>query len=296
MKNFFNNILTGWKISDEMVTDNKNSKKLKYMVLFFSLLLVILLGIIDHKTGFEVSFSIFYLIPISISVLFGGFYSGIIISLFSAVIWALADIYSGHQYENFLIPLWNAIMRLGYFSLHSFFMSRFLEMYKKVKKESLTDSLTAVTNSRFFYILFEQELMKAKRSKKPFTLAYIDLDNFKSVNDTYGHLEGDSLLIKIAQTIKKNIRETDILARIGGDEFILLLPETDYKLSDNILKRLKDVVLIEVKKNDYPVTLSIGAITFNKFDYEINDMIKQADDLMYKIKREGKNNVEHKNL
>ncbi|MEJ5306771.1 MAG: GGDEF domain-containing protein [candidate division WOR-3 bacterium] len=175
-------------------------------------------------------------------------------------------------------------------------MSRFLEMYKKVKKESLTDSLTGTTNSRFFYILFEQELLKAKRNKKPFTLAYIDLDNFKSMNDTFGHLAGDSLLIKIAQTIKKNIRETDIFARIAGDEFVLLLPETDYNLSDNILKRLKDVVVLEVKKNNYPVTLSIGAITFNRFDYEINEMIKQTDDLMYKIKREGKNNIEHSSM
>ncbi|MEO0288537.1 MAG: diguanylate cyclase [candidate division WOR-3 bacterium] len=295
MKNLFNN-LDSLKISEEVVTDNKKRKNLKYVILFFSFLLVILLGIIDYKTGFEISFSIFYLIPISFSILSGGFYSGIFISLLSALVWALADIYSGHQYKNFLIPLWNAIMRFGYFSFHSFFMSRFLEMYKEVKKESLTDSLTGVTNSRFFYILFEKELMKAKRSKKPFTLAYIDLDNFKSVNDTFGHLEGDSLLIKIAQIIKRNIRETDIFARIGGDEFVLLLPETDYDLSDNILTRLKEIVVLEVKKNNYPVTMSIGAITFNRFDFEINDMIKQADDLMYKIKREGKNNIEHKNL
>ncbi|MEJ5306770.1 MAG: hypothetical protein WHT27_00500 [candidate division WOR-3 bacterium] len=86
MKNFFNYIFITWKISDEIVTDNKKRKKLKYVVLFVSFLLVILLGIIDHKTGFEVSFSIFYLIPISLSILFGGFYGGFIISVFSAVV------------------------------------------------------------------------------------------------------------------------------------------------------------------------------------------------------------------
>jgi diguanylate cyclase (GGDEF)-like protein len=273
---------------------NLKTKNLnKYFVSFICVLMVLILGMIDYITGYEISFSIFYLIPISIAVLLTNFQFAIIISILSAISWYFADVHGGHAYPNTMIPIWNTIMRFSYFILHSFFFSQFVKLYKKTKLNSLTDSLTHVINAQFFYELFEQELKRAERTRHAFTLVYLDLDNFKLMNDTYGHPAGDSLLKKFPRLIKKNIRPYDILARMGGDEFAMLFPESDYKVAAQIINRIKGNFDKEMIKNNWPVTMSIGAITFKKFNITIKDMIKQVDDLMYRVKRKGKNNIEH---
>jgi diguanylate cyclase (GGDEF)-like protein len=272
-----------------------NIKKLnKYFILLGSVLVILILGNIDYITGYEISFSIFYLIPISITVLLANFRFAVIISILSAISWYFADIHSGHTYTNTLIPIWNTIMRFSYFILHSFFFSRFVKLYKRTKLDSLTDSLTRSINAQFFYELFERELKRAERINHPFTLVYLDLDNFKLMNDTYGHPAGDSLLKKFSQLIQRNIRPYDIVARMGGDEFALLFPESNYKVAAKIINRIKENFNNEMINNNWPVTVSIGAITFKKFNIPIKEMIKQVDDLMYSVKRKGKNNIEHK--
>jgi diguanylate cyclase (GGDEF)-like protein len=120
-------------------------------------------------------------------------------------------------------------------------------------------------------------------------LAYIDLDNFKTVNDTYGHLIGDSLLRLVADTIRNNIRTTDVLARLGGDEFVVLLPETDFEQSEIVINKVQTQLLDEMKKNNWPVTFSIGAVTFLTPPESVDEMIKKADNLMYSAKKNGKN-------
>ncbi|MCB1179354.1 MAG: GGDEF domain-containing protein [Leptospiraceae bacterium] len=294
MKNFLKLIF--YKKTDVIFPTQKstsNSIKIKYLVFVASLILVVLLGIIDYLIGYEISFSIFYLIPISLSVFYSGFRLSIIVSILSAIIWFLADKESGHIYNNLLIPFWNAIMRFGYFFLHSLFLERFINLYIKVLNDSMTDSLTGCKNSRFFYKLFEMELNKAKRTLRPYTVVYIDLDNFKLMNDTYGHLEGDSLLKLISEKVKLHIRPSDVFARLGGDEFALLFPESDHNQSNKLITRLRTLVIEEIVKRNWPVTLSIGAITFKTNKYSINEMMKLADDLMYKVKNNGKNNIEH---
>ncbi|MCB1189047.1 MAG: GGDEF domain-containing protein [Leptospiraceae bacterium] len=252
-----------------------------------------LLGYIDLYTGYEFSFSIFYLIPITFTVLYADFRFSIVISIISAAFWLFADIYSGHKYQNTIYPVWNTFMRLGYFLLHSFFLSKFLILYKITKQNASIDLLTNAVNSRFFHELLNQELKKSQRNKRPFTLIYMDLDNFKSVNDTYGHLAGDSLLKLISSLIIKNVRTSDIFARLGGDEFALFLPETGFEESKQIIKRLKQIADMEFSKNNWNVSLSIGAVTFKTFNLSVEEMILQTDNLMYKVKKKGKNNIEH---
>lgn len=239
------------------------------------------------------SFSIFYLIPISFAVLLSNFKIGMIISILSAITWLLADIYSGHIYSNFLIPLWNSIMRFGYFTLHSYFLSRLMILSNKYKIDSLIDPLTEVYNNRLFYELLQREANKAKRTKMPLTIAYFDLDNFKSVNDNYGHFMGDVLLRNVASIVKGTIRSSDIIARIGGDEFILLFPETDFESSSVLISRINEKLKQKMKEKNLSVTISIGAITYIVLDENIEEMIKNVDSLMYKAKNEGKNRIEH---
>jgi len=279
--------------SNEIIIDLKIKKPNKYIVLLISILTVAILGITDYISGFEMSFSIFYLLPISFTILLSDFKLGIIISLLSAFSWYLADISSGHIYNSLFTPIWNSVMRFGYFMIHTYFFSQFIKLYEKTKINSLTDSLTGIANTRYFMEFFEREIKKAKRTNLPFTLLYIDLDNFKFINDTYGHQVGDSLLKMIAKTVNGSIRPSDIFARLGGDEFAILLPESDYSESNNLIKRIKKTIETELKKNNWPITVSIGAITYKNFENTISEMIKQADDFMYKVKKDGKNNIEH---
>lgn len=258
------------------------------------ILMVLFLGFTDYISGYEMSFSIFYLIPISFVIFFSSFRYGAVMSVIAAGTWLAADQLSGNKYSNVFIPYWNAMMRLGYFLLHSFIISKLLDEIKKIKEISTRDSLTGLPNWRFFEEYTSKELQKAKRTKLPFTLCYIDLDNFKQINDTLGHNAGNDLLQIISEIINKNIRPGDIAARIGGDEFVVFLAEVDYEKSHNVLLRIKDNVITTMKSNNWLVTLSMGAITYHLALSQIDVMVKQVDELMYSVKKEGKNNLLHK--
>ena len=256
-----------------------------------SLIFVGIIGITDYISGYEMSFSIFYLLPISLATVLANMTVGLIVSLLSAITWYLADILANSTYSHMLIPIWNAMMRLGYFSLHTFFLAKMLILYNQVKIASLTDPLTGIPNWRLFTEIFERELKMARRTQKSFTLAYLDLDNFKKLNDNFGHAKGDACLIMVSQEMIQLLRPLDIVARIGGDEFIILLPDTNLPAANEVLNRLNTSVLNRIAQEDWPVTLSIGALTFGDFNMSAEEMIKRVDQLMYGVKKSGKRGI-----
>ena len=138
-----------------------------------------------------------------------------------------------------------------------------------------------------------QEIGRAQRTQRPITFCYIDLDNFKSVNDTHGHETGDELLRHVVGALSAHVRPTDLLARVGGDEFAILLPETDYDQAHAVLKRLVAELRAEMNSNNWPVTGSIGAITYTSVPGSVDAMVRRADDLMYDAKKHGKNRLIH---
>lgn len=135
------------------------------------------------------------------------------------------------------------------------------------------------------------ELNKAKRFKRPFTIIFLDLDNFKEVNDNFGHDQGDAALCSVARTTAENIRSVDIFARLGGDEFAVFLPETGPDAADTIVKKLHASLLEAMQSNGWPITFSIGVATFDGEIGSVDQMIKKADDIMYSVKSSGKNNI-----
>jgi diguanylate cyclase (GGDEF)-like protein len=263
------------------------------IVYLVSVLLILIIGITDYISGFEMSFSIFYLIPISFSTFMGNIRIGLFISLLSAITWYSADLLSAHIYTNMVIPVWNAAMRFGYFAIHTIFLAKLLDLYNRSRQNALTDHLTQIPNWRLFKEISDKELKKARRTHLPLTLVYLDLDNFKKLNDTEGHSAGDQLLIMVAKEMNEQIRPSDTVARLGGDEFAILLPETTSENSDEILHRLNKTILKKIKSNNWPVTLSIGAVTFKSFDLSIDEMLKLADNLMYEVKHSGKKGIKH---
>ncbi|KPL17391.1 MAG: hypothetical protein AMS26_01205 [Bacteroides sp. SM23_62] len=266
----------------------------KKLITVAGLILVFLLGYTDYIIGYAFSFSLFYLIPIIIVTWYAGFKIGIFISICSGIAWFFADTLSQPYYSHVLVPYWNAFVRFGIFLVVTTLLAKLKVTLDKEKQLARKDVLTQSWNSLAFYELAKNENARALRYNHAITLAYIDLDNFKSVNDQFGHLIGDRLLIEVVQVIHHRIRTSDILARLGGDEFALLLPETDGKAAKYLINRIRRELLAVMKKNDWPVTFSIGMTTFTKPDSSVKEMLQVTDELMYQVKRNKKNDIMHK--
>lgn len=269
---------------------------MKKLLLPLAITVVIILAFLDHLTGYEISFSIFYLIPILVIVRFSRVWNAIIVSIISSAAWLSADITSGHQYSHILIPFWNMLMRLMVFII-------IVILSSKVKKElelerilSRLDTLTGLNNSRFFMEQVKIEENRSLRFKRPFTVSYIDIDNFKQVNDTFGHGKGDILLQDLGKNIKECIRVYDVAARLGGDEFVILFPETDKKQAQEAINKIKSNVEKNLRKHLDSLTLSIGVVTVNNPTRSIDEIIKIADGLMYSVKKSSKNGIEYDTL
>jgi diguanylate cyclase (GGDEF)-like protein/PAS domain S-box-containing protein len=166
---------------------------------------------------------------------------------------------------------------------------------KELKQEeelAHTDYLTGAANLRLFHTLVQQEILSFQRRKHPFSIAYIDLDNFKVCNDRFGHDQGDKILRAVVQCARNKLRKTDCVARLGGDEFAFLLRETGTEAAQIVVSKIHNGLMIEMQKNDWPITFSVGVVTcIDKVPQLSDELIKAADKLMYSVKNKGKNAV-----
>jgi len=266
-------------------------KRSKLFWAIVGLLLVVLLGLINYVTGYELSFSLFYLAPISLIAWFGGKRLGLVISAASAIAWFSADFFSGDRYSNPSLFVLNTLIRLGIFLVITYLLSALQKAYKLNQELSRTDYVTGAVSVRHFYELARIEISRFRRYKHPFSLVYFDLDNFKAINDRLGHITGDKLLRVLTENIQNQIRPTDILARLGGDEFVLLLPETGEEDVKKVISRIHSNSLNEMLRNGWVVTFSVGVVTYNEMPKSVDDMVKMADSAMYSVKTSSKNGV-----
>jgi diguanylate cyclase (GGDEF)-like protein len=154
-----------------------------------------------------------------------------------------------------------------------------------------TDGLTGILNSRAFYEELGREIERSKRTGDPFVVAFIDLDHFKTVNDSLGHPVGDKLLHSVASAIEATLRAIDTVARIGGDEMALLLPETDLAAAGPALKRVAmatEQAIGQVDGVPDEVGITMGAVVFVEPPQSADVAIREADDLMYEGKQAGR--------
>ncbi len=214
-----------------------------WLTLIISLLLVLLIGLIDLLTGQEISFSIFYLFPIMMSVWYGNKYSGLFLAVIAAIEWLIADLIGGHIYSSIIIAYWNMVVRLAFFLIIVFMIAKLKELLQIEQKFSRTDSMTGVSNPRNFTEVAALEILRAGRFNHPLSFAFVDLDNFKWINDNLGHDTGDLLLRSTAQILQKNIRAIDIVARLGGDEFIIMFPEIQNNEARKTIARIHKTLI-----------------------------------------------------
>lgn len=165
---------------------------------------------------------------------------------------------------------------------------------KELHTRASTDELTVISNRRNFYELAELEFSKAQTECQPLTLILIDLDNFKSINDNFGHAAGDTALKEFARHIKNKLRSADLFGRVGGDEFSIVLPNTDRQESLPIAERIRaTIATMNIIHNEQPLqlTASIGTVQPSTTMQSIHDMVQAADKALYRAKSEGRNKV-----
>jgi len=240
----------------------------------------------------EFSFSLFYLLPITLISWAISERLGLVFAVLGSCVWIAVDIWSGNRASNLFAYMWNAAARLGSFLL-PVFMIRLNRALQREQELARTDFLTGVLNARFFHELAQMEINRSIRYKRRFTIAFIDVDNFKTINDTFGHTTGDGVLRNIAMNIKAHLRKTDMVARVGGDEFVILLPETNAQTAPVVISNMQRELLKGMNENGWSVTFSVGVLTLSDTQISVDDILGKADQLMYSVKNNGKNNIQY---
>jgi diguanylate cyclase len=164
----------------------------------------------------------------------------------------------------------------------------------EAQRQAATDSLTGIANRRHFVELAERLIAQSMRYGRPCTLLVVDVDRFKTTNDTHGHAAGDAVLRSIVSVLKRTLRESDLLGRLGGDEFAVLLPETSLAMALVTAERLRGAVQNEASQSeirDLTLTVSIGVAALDEIARSLDAIHRKADAALYEAKRRGRNRV-----
>jgi diguanylate cyclase (GGDEF)-like protein len=256
-----------------------------------TVLMTLIIGVVDFIIGHEISTALFYVLPIAVAAWYGGRKLGIAVSVLAAAAWLITDIGAGQQYSHPAILPWNTFMRLAIFLLIALLLAAFRGLLHAEALAAKTDHLTGALNRLGFQERFAEEYARSARFGRAFSLAYLDIDNFKHINDTRGHGTGDEALMSVARTLKENLRRTDVVARLGGDEFAVLFPETGTAAVREAFAHVHQRLLQAMQNRDWPLSFSIGVVSFESVPESLDQALAATDELMYSIKRSTKNNV-----
>ena len=257
-------------------------------------LLIAIVGAVDFFTGYELSFAIFYLIPIAAASWFGGRMIQTATVIASTVVWMAADMGNGHAYSSKLVPYWNTGVRLVFFVIIVRLITSVRAHLAREKELARRDALTGLLNSHAFFEEGGRLMALAARGRHAISLAYLDLDDFKRVNDEGGHAEGDHLLRNVAQALAGALRSHDLVARLGGDEFALLLLDADTAGAKQAVVRLRERLADLASAPRWRISASIGLVTFQSAPPPLDEAVTAADQLMYAVKKAGKASVLHR--
>ncbi len=260
-------------------------------VALLAALLLTIVATCDYLTGIELSFSLFYLLPVALMTWAAGLRPGLAAVVTSTFVWLLVEKAGGSVFSNETIVYWNALVRGGFFTVVCLLLYRLRVALGRERDLARTDALTGAWNKRFFIELLELEVLRYARERRDFTLVYLDLDNFKQVNDRQGHGAGDAMLRTVVELLRRHLRRTDFVARLGGDEFALLLPDTRADAAAALLHKLHATLNDEMTARGSPVRFSVGALHCTGPSPSANELLGAADALMYHAKKGGKNRI-----
>ena len=252
----------------------KNRQMLRQLHLYYGSLLI-LTGLIFIVMFYVADISIMHILPVFIHE--------------EDAMSAMSNLHLGYNWIVTSVGIGLIIASILYFNMVLF--PQIMHLEDELKEHASTDSLTKAYNRLKFDEIIESEINRSKRYDQMLSLIAFDIDHFKTVNDNYGHLFGDYVLKTIVNLTKDNIRGVDYLARWGGEEFMIILPETGMERAEALAQRIKEEIENYKFNKIGKVTVSFGVAQFKKDDSE-DTLIKRADDALYKAKNKGRNRVE----
>lgn len=257
--------------------------------LLFGVLASLGVGWVDYFTGNELHVYPLYFVPLAIGAWQRDTRPAVWLAVAASLTWTGVNFLSGLRYTHAWIWVFNTASQFAAFLAFAVLVSRLSLALVQERHLARTDPLTGLLNSRQFRDEVTEALERAQRTRAVFSLVFLDLDNFKWVNDNLGHKAGDEMLFDVAAALQRATRRTDRVARLGGDEFAVLLPETTLPQAQAQLQRL----MAELQANfarmpGAPVTASYGVAVFADADVTVDAVLQRADELMYRAKRAGK--------
>lgn len=232
--------------------------------------------------------------PVLLASWYGSRKTGTTMALLTAIV-LLATNYSLGFYEiNNISVAYDILVNLFVYLFISTILTKFKRVYGVEKDAADTDTLTGANSSRKFYSELANEIVRSRRYRHIFSIAYIDVDNFKIINDKLGHPIGDELLIRVSECLLQSLRATDVVARLGGDEFVCLLPETGQDEAKTALLKAEKALKRSMEKYGWDVSFSVGVVTFETLPDDVGQAVKLADDLMYQVKTGNKNDIAYR--
>jgi diguanylate cyclase (GGDEF)-like protein len=259
-----------------------------------ALVLVLFVAAADAYAGRDIAFSFFYVGPILLATWAGGRHTGMLFATLAVVAYIGTDAVT-HRGSVSWITVWNFGVRGATLVTIALLASTLRSSLEKERERARIDDTTGIANARTFRERLELECARKARKNRPLTLAYMDLDGFKEINDTFGHSAGDEALRLMGNILTSTTRAVDMVGRLGGDEFAILLPDTDEKGTEAVLQRLRKIVESQAPRSG-PVRFSLGVATFHHAELGVDEALAAADRLMYEAKRRGTNCVERRSF
>jgi diguanylate cyclase (GGDEF)-like protein len=253
-----------------------------------------LLAWVYHFSNSSMPFVIFMLLPILLVSLSAGNTAGYALSIFSTLALLVVDLMKRQPGTQVIFPLLDGAVFLGIFLSFTYLLTEYKAVLQRERNCSNEDALTGIANLRGFFQLAEREIMRARRKISPLSVAYLGLDNLESTREEAGKEGIDTLLKSLAQKLVLNTRATDITARIGEEDFILLMTDTGIEGGIKGVRRLKDILIQAVEEIQYPVSFSIGLVTYNILPETVEEMIRDADDMKDQARKQSNEKFKHK--
>jgi diguanylate cyclase (GGDEF)-like protein len=259
-------------------------------VVAFSLAVVAVVAVLDALSGTEPSLAPLYLFPVAFTAWYGSRSSGLILAGVAAVAAGLEPILLRPELGP-MPGLARGVLWVAVGAWTTLLLARLRHAVDRLRQLAGTDHLTGLANMRSFHSTLSRAIEARRESRAPLSLVTIDLDDFKVVNDRFGHLEGDRLLTEVAAVMRDSLPPDVTIARLGGDEIAVLITGAEARVVASLLFSLRRRLLARMKQEGWPVTFSIGSITATDEEIGADRLLKLSDDLMYEAKRQGKDTI-----
>jgi diguanylate cyclase (GGDEF)-like protein len=251
-------------------------------------LAVLAIAYLDSVTGIELRVFPLYFMPVLVVALRFGAGPGLATAGACAAAWYASHRLAGLHSSRPEIDLANLAVMAVAFGVVALLGAAQRRWLRRERTLSRTDDLTGLLNGRGFYEAAAVEIARATRYQRPLSVAYVDLDDFKTVNDRFGHARGDAVLAAVAHAMRRACRSTDLVGRMGGDEFVILFPETERDAAEAAIAKVRSRIGHASRELGCALTASVGSVSFPRPPAEVEVLVHEADRAMYAAKEGGK--------